>query len=136
MTDFMTSTISDMRAHGGKITEGPLAGRPTLILTTVGARSGRESVVPVNYSRDGDRYVIAATKGGSPTNPAWYHNLVAHPDVTIEVDGQRFEARAVPTRGEERQRLWDNHVRVLPNFAEYSTKTTRVIPVIALELIR
>jgi len=133
MSSFTDATIADMRAHGGKVTEGPLAGRPTLILTTTGAKTCTKRTTPVNYSRDGDRYVIAATKGGAPTHPAWYHNLTAHPRVTIEVDGESFEALARVSDGAERERLWNGHVRLLPNFAEYPGKTSRVIPVVTLE---
>jgi deazaflavin-dependent oxidoreductase (nitroreductase family) len=87
------------------------------------------------YTRDGDRYVIIASKGGYATNPDWYHNLVANPDVTVEVGDQRFAARAIVTEGSERERLFNAQAALMPNFADYQTKTTRQIPVIVLEPI-
>jgi deazaflavin-dependent oxidoreductase (nitroreductase family) len=84
-------------------------------------------------TRDGDRYVIIASKGGYSSNPDWYYNLVANPEVTVEVDGERFVARAVVVGGEERTRLYDAQAALMPNFAEYQAKTTRQIPVVVLE---
>lgn len=131
---FTRALIEDVRANG-KPTSGPFLGRPILILTTTGARSGEPRVAPLVYSRDGDRYVIMASKAGAPDNPAWYANLVANPVVTVETGGERFAARAVEIQGEERDRLWDAHVAEHPGFAEYVTRTTRRIPVIALSRI-
>ena len=125
--------ITDFRANGGQVTSGPFAGRPVLLLTTTGAQSGQPRLAPVVYSRDGDRYVILASKGGSPTHPAWYHNLVAKPVVTVEVGGETFEATARVTEGMERDRLFAQRAATNPNFAEYQKKTTRVIPVVVLE---
>ena len=133
MPNWTESLMADMRAHGGKVTQGQLAGFPHLILTTTGARPGMPRTTVVAYSRAGSRYVIAATAGGAPKHPAWYHNLVADPNVTIEVDGRTVDATARVTQGDERARLWDSHVAVLPYFADYPNKTSRVIPVIALE---
>lgn len=133
MPNWTESMMADMRAHAGKVTEGQLAGYPHLIITTTGRRTGQPRTTVVAYSRDGSRYVIAATAGGAPKNPAWYHNLVAHPKVTIEVDGKIVEATTRQTEGEERERLWANHVATLPYFADYPTRTSRVIPVITLE---
>ena len=98
--------IEDFRAHAGKVTSGPFAGRPVLLLTTTGARSGQPRLAPLVYSRDGERYVILASKGGAPTHPAWYRNLVAHPLVTVEVGPETFRARARVTDGAERERLF------------------------------
>src|ERR1700716_1258684 len=92
--DFNRALIADMRAHGGKATSGPFMGRDVLILTTRGAKSGEVREIPLVYTRDGDRYVIIASKGGAPTNPSWYHNLVTTPDVTLEILGEKFPARA------------------------------------------
>jgi len=86
--------IADFRAHGGAVTSGPFAGRPVLLLTTTGAQSGQPRLAPLVYSRDGEHYVVVASKGGAPTHPAWYHNLLAHPIVTVEVGAEKFEARA------------------------------------------
>ncbi len=104
-----------------------------LLLTTTGARSGKRRTLPVGYMPDGDRLIIFATKGGLPTNPDWYHNLVAHPEVTVEVGTETFDVTAVVITGEERDRLYARQVERAPVFAEYQAKTTRQIPVIALE---
>jgi deazaflavin-dependent oxidoreductase (nitroreductase family) len=125
--------ITDFRANGGQVTSGPFAGRPVLLLTTTGARSRQPRLAPVVYSRDGEHYVIVASKGGAPTHPAWYYNLVANPVVTLEVGGATFEARARVTEGEERDRLFAQRAADSPNFAEYQRRTTRVIPVVVLE---
>ena len=95
--------ITEFRVNGGHVTSGPFAGRPVLLLTTTGAKSGQPRLAPVVYSRDGERFVIVASKGGAPTHPAWYHNLVANPVVTVEVGGETFEARARVTEGAEQR---------------------------------
>jgi len=125
--------ITDFRANGGQVTSGPFAGRPVLLLTTTGARSGQPRLAPVVYSREGDLYVIVASKGGAPTHPGWYHNLLANPVVTVEVGGETFEARARVTESAERDRLFAQRVAQSPGFGEYQKKTTRVIPVAVLE---
>ncbi len=125
--------IADLRAHGGEVTAGPFKGRPVLLLTTTGAKSGQKRLAPLVYSRDGDRYVVAASKGGSPAHPSWYANLVANPTVTLEVGGETFEARATITEGAERDRLWAAQVAEHPNFADYQQRTSRVIPVVVFE---
>ena len=130
MTDAL---ITDFRAHGGEVTSGPFVGRPVLLLTTTGAQSGQPRLAPVVYSRDGDHFVIMASKGGAPTHPAWYQNLRAHPTVTVEVGGETFEARARVTEGAERDRLFAQHAAHNPNFTDYQRRTTRVIPVVVLE---
>jgi deazaflavin-dependent oxidoreductase (nitroreductase family) len=129
---FTRGLIADVRTNG-RPTSGPFAGRPVLILTTTGARTGEPRVAPLVFSRDGDRLVIMASKSGSPENPAWYANLVANPVVTVETGGEVFEARATEVHGAERERLWAAHVAEHPGFAEYPAMTTRVIPVIVLE---
>jgi deazaflavin-dependent oxidoreductase (nitroreductase family) len=134
-TAMTRALITDFRANGGQVTSGPFAGRPVLLLTTTGAQSGQPRLAPVVYSRDGDRYVIVASKGGSPTHPAWYHNLVANPVVTVEVGGETFEATARVTEGTERDQLFAQRAATNPNFAEYQKKTTRVIPVVVLERV-
>lgn len=127
--------IADMREHGGRPSSGPMAGKPLAILTSTGARSGEPRQAIVTYHKDGDRWVIAASKGGDPKHPAWFHNVEAHPDVTIEVDNQTVPVTATVTEGAERDRLWDDHVAALPEFGEYPKKTDRVIPVILLDRI-
>jgi deazaflavin-dependent oxidoreductase (nitroreductase family) len=132
---FTQQLIADMRAHAGQITTGPMAGRPLMLLTTRGARTGQERTAIVTYTRDGDRYVIAASKSGAPTNPAWFYNLQANPVVSVEAGGETFMARATVARGAERDRLWDQHAAERPEFREYPSKTDRVIPVILLDRI-
>jgi deazaflavin-dependent oxidoreductase (nitroreductase family) len=127
--------IVDLRAHGGEVTSGPFAGRPVLLLTTTGAKSGRSRLAPLVYSRDRDRLVIVASKGGAPTHPAWYLNLVANPIVTVEVGGETFEALAAVAAGAERERLFAAHAAANPNFNDYQRRTSRVIPVVVLERI-
>lgn len=127
--------IADFRAHDGVVTSGPFTGRPVLLLTTTGAKSGQPRLAPLVYARDGSHYVVAASKGGAPTHPAWYANLLANPVVTVEVGGETFAARAVVPDQAERDRLWAAHVAVNPNFADYQQRTSRVIPVVVLERI-
>ena len=134
--DFNEALIEDLRAHGGKASSGPFVDRPVLILTAAGARTGERRTVPLVYSRDGDRYVVVASKGGAPAHPAWYGNVVANPTVTVEVDGETFEARATALAGgPERDRLYAQHAVPMPAFLEYQRKTERVIPVVVLERI-
>lgn len=129
---FNDDLIADFRAHGGKASGGPFLGRPLLLLTTVGAKSGESRTVPLVYTRDGDRYVIIASKGGAPTHPAWYHNLLAHPTVTLEVGEETFQADASVAEDAERRKLYDAQAEMMPAFAGYELKTTRLIPVIKL----
>ena len=129
-TAFNRGVVEKFRKEGGRST----GKSPVLLLTTKGARTGRERVNPLNFSRDGHRYIIMASKGGSPTHPDWYYNLVAHPIVTVEADGERFEARAKVSEGAERQRLLKIHTSAMPFFGAYERRVKRrVIPVIALE---
>ena len=123
--------IAEFRANSGKV-GGPFAGRTLLLLHTVGAKSGKERINPFAYTRDGDRLVIIASKGGAPTNPDWYFNILAHPLVTVEVGTEQFQAQATVASEPERTRLYDKMVEMMPGFAEYRRKTTRVIPVIIL----
>ena len=125
--------IDEFLAHGGTVGNGTI---PHLLLTTTGAKSGLTRVNPLNYSTDGDRIIVIASKGGSATHPDWYYNLVAHPEVTVEVGSERFRARARIAAGEERQRLFNQQAALMPYFAGYQKKTKREIPVIILERIR
>ncbi len=127
--------IDEFRANGGKV-GGRFAGRTLLLLHTVGAKSGQERINPVAYVKDGNRFVIIASKGGAPSNPDWYYNLLAHPLVTAEVGTEQFKARAAVTSEPERTRLYDKMVEMMPGFAEYRKKTTRVIPVITLTPVK
>ena len=123
--------MEEFHANAGKV-GGPFEGIPLLLLTTTGARSGQRRTTPVGYMPDGDRLAIFATRGGLPTNPSWYYNLLAHPEATVEVGTETFEVTAVVLTGEERDRLYARQVERAPVFAEYQEKTTRKIPVIAL----
>jgi deazaflavin-dependent oxidoreductase (nitroreductase family) len=131
--DFNQQLIQDLRAHGGEATTGPFVGRPVLILTTRGSKSGQPRENPLVYTRDGDRYVVIASKGGAPSNPGWYHNLVSTPHVTLEILGEKFPARARVADGEEHDRLYRNQAELMPAFADYQRKTSRKIPVVVLE---
>jgi deazaflavin-dependent oxidoreductase (nitroreductase family) len=132
---FTQNLMADIRAHG-RPTSGPMAGRPLMILTTKGAKTGAERSAVITYTRDGDRYLIAASASGAPTNPDWYHNLKANPEVTVEAGGEKFRARAtVVEGGAERDRLYEQHATERPEFREYPKKVTRTIPVITLERI-
>ena len=131
--DFNQALIEDFRANAGKIPSGPFANAPLLLLTTVGAKSGTERTMPLAYTRDGDRYVIVASKGGAPTHPGWYLNLQKDPDVELQVLDEVFPARARTADAEERERLWELVNRQWPDYAGYQTKTDREIPVVVLE---
>jgi deazaflavin-dependent oxidoreductase (nitroreductase family) len=134
MENFNQQLIDEFRSHQGQVT-GRFASSDLLLLTTKGAKSGKETTTPVVYSKDGNRLVIVASKGGAPTHPAWYHNLLAHPEVTVEVGTEKFKVRAVPVTGAERTRLYDQHASQYPSFKEYQARTTRTIPVFVLERI-
>jgi deazaflavin-dependent oxidoreductase (nitroreductase family) len=127
--------IEEFRANGGKV-GGYFANMPLLLLHTIGAKSQRPRINPVAYTKDGDRFVIIASKGGAPTNPDWFYNVVAHPLVTVEVGTEKFQAQAMIPAEPERTRLYDQMAAARPNFAEYQRKTTRRIPVIVLTLIK
>ena len=131
MNDFNRAIIEEFRANGGKV-GGAFEGSPLLLLTTTGAQSGERRTTPVAYLKDGERLVIFASRGGAPRNPAWYHNLLANPQATIEVGSDTLEVTATVTSGEERERLFSRQVERVPQFAEYARKTAREIPVIAL----
>lgn len=129
--DWNTKVIKEFRANEGKI-GGVFAGAHMLLLTTTGAKSGRSRVTPLVYLPDGDRMIIFASKAGAPTNPDWYHNLLAHPQATVEVGTETVKVKAIVITGEERDRLYAKQAQVNPAFTEYAAKTTRVIPIIAL----
>ena len=122
--------IAQYRATGGQVT-GRYAGRPLLLLITTGAKSGQPRVTPLNYSTDGERLIVIASKGGSPTHPDWYRNLVAHPEVTIEQGSETFQAHATTAEEPERSQLFAQQAAEMPFFAEYERiVTTRQIPVV------
>ncbi len=133
LQDFNAKLVEQFRKNGGQLTKGPLAGAPIVVLTMTGAKSGRQIEVPVAYTRDGDRLVVIASKAGAPTNPAWYYNLKANPDITVEVGTEKYAARAAEATGAERDRLYDAQAKVMPVFKEYAAKTERTIPVFVIE---
>lgn len=132
--NFNENLIAEFRANAGKV-GGMFEGSPMMLLTTTGAKSGQSRVAPLVYTTDNGRYVIIASKGGAPTNPDWFHNLRAHPEVTVEMGTETFPARAAVTEGAERQRLFDQQAALMPGFAEYQKNTTRQLPVVVLERI-
>ncbi len=135
-SDFNRSVIEDFRAHGGKVTSGYHVNSDLLVLHTIGAKSGEERLAPVVYTRDGDKLVIVASKGGAPRNPSWYDNLLAHPDATVEAGGETFKVHAtVVADRAERDRLYAQHAKRYPGFLDYEKKTDRVIPVVLLERV-
>ncbi len=133
--DWNKAIIEEFRANGGKV-GGQFADRKLLLLHTMGAKTQQPRVNPVAYIMDGDRFVIMASKGGASTNPDWFHNLVAHPLVTVEVGTQQLQAQATVPSEPERTRLYNQIVSVMPGFAEYQRKTTRKIPVIVLTPVK
>lgn len=131
MSDRNKAVIDEFRANDGKV-GGPFEDMTLLLLHTTGAKSGEPRLNPVAYLADGERYVIVASKGGEPTHPSWYHNVVAHPEVTVEVGTGKFQAQAEVVQEPERTELFDKVSTQYPGFAEYVKKTTRVIPVLVL----
>jgi deazaflavin-dependent oxidoreductase (nitroreductase family) len=130
--DFNTKTINEFRANEGRV-GGQFAGAPILLLHTTGAKSGQERVNPMMYQQVGDHYAVFASKGGAPTNPAWYHNLVAHPSVRAEIGTATLDLTARIAGGDERAQIWSAQKSRYPGFAEYEEKTSREIPVVILE---
>jgi len=132
VSDFNQQIIDEFRANQGKV-GGGFEGAPMLLLHHRGAKSGTERVNPVVYQSDGGNYVVFGSKAGAPDNPAWYHNLMANPETTVEVGTDTISVRAREAVGDERERLWNRQKELMPGFAEYEQKTTRRIPVIVLE---
>ena len=136
MSDFNQAVIDEFRANAGRV-GGYFAGANMLLLHTIGAKSNQPRTTPMVYVKDGDRFVVIASKGGADSNPAWYYNLIAHPIVTVELGTEQFQARATPgTEEPERSRLYATVVAHRPGFAEYENKTSRKIPAIILERVR
>jgi deazaflavin-dependent oxidoreductase (nitroreductase family) len=125
--------IAEFRANDGKV-GGRYENMPLLLLHHYGAKSGRERVNPLAYRRTGDAVAIFASKGGAATNPDWYHNLLAHPEVTVEIGAESYAVRARVASGEERERIWAAQVEAFPYFSKYEqTPNGRRIPIIVLE---
>ncbi len=130
--DWNDQVIAEFRANEGKV-GGMFVGAPIVLLTSTGVKTGKPHTTPLMYLPDGDRVVVFASKGGAPTNPQWFINLVAHPDATAEVGTEKFDVRAVVAEGEERDRLFEEQKTRYPQFGEYEKSTPRTIPVVALE---
>jgi deazaflavin-dependent oxidoreductase (nitroreductase family) len=129
--DFNAYTIAEFHKNHGKV-GGNFEGAPLLLLHTVGKRSGKPRVNPVMYLKDGERYLVFASKGGADTHPDWFLNLKARPDIKIEVGDETIDVRAEEIKGPEHDALYARQAKLFPNFAEYQRKTKRVIPVVAL----
>jgi deazaflavin-dependent oxidoreductase (nitroreductase family) len=129
--DFNMKNIEEFRRNHGRV-GGYFEGAPLLLLHTVGRRSGRPRVHPVMYLKDGERYVVFASKGGADTHPDWYYNLVAHPDAQVEVGDETIDVHAEEIRGRQHDAIYQRQATLYPQFAEYQRKTKRIIPVIAL----
>ena len=129
--DFNAHNIAEFRANHGKV-GGYFEGAPLLLLHTVGRRSGKPRVNPIMYLKDGERYLVFASKSGADTNPDWYYNLKAHPDVKIEVGDETIDVHAEEITGSEHDTLYKRHATLYPTFAEYQRQTKRIIPVVAL----
>jgi deazaflavin-dependent oxidoreductase (nitroreductase family) len=132
MNAFNRQVIDEFRANEGRV-GGPFQGAPMVLLHTTGARSGEERITPLVYRSVNGDIAVFGSKAGAPDHPAWYLNLVAKPEVTVEVGTETYPVTARVAEGDERERIWEEQKRVMPNFAEYERKTTRVIPVIILE---
>ncbi len=132
MNDFNTTIIEEFRANGGKL-GGQFEGAPMLLLHSTGAKSGKERVNPMMYRVVGDDMAVFASKAGAPTNPDWYHNLVAHPEATIEIGTETVPVVARVATGDERTEIWEAQKKDYPGFADYEKATTRQIPVVILK---
>jgi deazaflavin-dependent oxidoreductase (nitroreductase family) len=134
MSEWNSGIIDEFRANDGAV-GGIFAGRPLLLLHHKGARSGVERVSPLMYQQLDGAYAVFASKGGADTNPHWFHNLVANPEVSIELGTDKIDVRARVAEGEERDQIWERQKREFPQFADYEQKTSRDhIPVIVLDL--
>lgn len=135
MNEFNQQIVDEFRQNGGKI-GGYFEGANMILLTTTGAQTGEPHLAPLVYFRDGERVLIVASKGGAPSHPDWYFNLREHPEVTVEIGSETYQARATALEDPERSEKFAEIVAQAPGFGEYQEKTTRVIPVVALERIQ
>jgi deazaflavin-dependent oxidoreductase (nitroreductase family) len=131
MSDWNQAIIKEFRENAGKV-GGYFEGANLLLLHTTGAKSGVEHVTPVVYFMDSDRYVVIASKGGADSHPDWYYNLLAHPEVAVELGTEQFRATAAVTSEPERTKLYEKMETIRHSFSEYKHKTSRVIPVLTL----
>lgn len=134
MNDWNQKIIDEFRANGGKV-GGPFENTPLVLVTHIGAKSGKQRVSPLAYLGEGDRVYVFASKGGAPTNPDWYYNLKVHPNVSIEIGSETRSVRATEITGLERDAVYARQVAKVPGFGDYEHKTGRVIPVVALDPI-
>jgi deazaflavin-dependent oxidoreductase (nitroreductase family) len=135
INDFNAKLIIEFRENGGKV-GGDFAQAALVLITHRGAKSGVERTAPLVYTLDGDRVIVIASKGGAPAHPHWYLNMVANPEVTVELPGDTYRARVVEVTGDERDRLFAAQAAVMPQFNQYAANAgDRVIPVLALERI-
>jgi deazaflavin-dependent oxidoreductase (nitroreductase family) len=132
VSDWNDKIIAEFRANGGKV-GGPFEGGSLLLLHSTGAKTGAERVHPLVYQPAGDDLVVFASNGGADRDPAWFANLMAHPETTVEVGTDVVPVRARVAAGEERERLWSRQKELVPGFADYEAKTSRQIPVVVLE---
>lgn len=131
MADFNAQVITEFRENAGKV-GGMFEGSPLILLHHIGARSGEARIAPLVYLPDRGRYVVVASNNGAPENPAWYHNLKAHPDTTLEVGEETVPVIAQEASGDERERLFSAQVAAQPQFGGYQEKTERTLPVMVL----
>jgi deazaflavin-dependent oxidoreductase (nitroreductase family) len=129
--DFNNNVVAEFRANGG-VVGGPFAGAPMVLITHTGAKTGQRRTTPLVCTSDGDDVIIIASMGGAPTHPAWYHNMIANPVVTVERGTESFNADVVETSGAERDRLFAAQAALMHQFDDYQAKTTRTIPVLRL----
>ena len=135
VNDWNKKTIDEFRANGGRV-GGRFEGRTLLLLHTTGTKSKQERINPVAYVRDGDQFVVIASKGGAPTNPDWFYNILANPELTVEVGTETFRVHATVAKEPERTHLYSKMVEMMPGFDDYRKKTTRKIPVIVLTRLK
>jgi deazaflavin-dependent oxidoreductase (nitroreductase family) len=134
MHDFNKTVIDEFRTNGGKV-GGQFEGAPLLLLHSTGKRSGEDRVNPMMYQDLGGDIAVFASKAGAPTNPDWYHNLVANPRASVEVGTDTYDVEARVAHGDERSEIWERQKSAYPGFAEYEEKTTREIPVVVLSRV-
>ena len=132
VNDWNSKFIEEFRSSGGNVS-GQFEAAPLLLLHTTGAKSGKERVNPMMYQLVGDAYAVFASKAGAPTNPDWYHNVLAHPEVSAEIGAETVLLHARVAAAEERERIWTVQKERYPGFADYERSTTREIPVVILE---
>jgi deazaflavin-dependent oxidoreductase (nitroreductase family) len=131
MNEFNRGVIAEFRNNAGQVS-GTFEGWPMILVNHRGAKSGKSYTTPLVYTRDGDDYVVIASKAGAPVDPQWFHNVIAHPDITIEVGDQVIPVTAHAAEGAERDRLYRAQADLMPNFDEYQANTERTIPVVVL----